>query len=137
MGRHAQRDRVETRGRKLGDRAAGSFRHHQGQRSRPERVGKPLRRRIENAKPAGGSRFLHMRNQRIEGRPPLRRIEARDGLGVGCIGAQPVDGLGRECDEPPAAQDASRFRNRRRAGRHDPRFDRLQCRSFAARVSGR
>ena len=41
----------------------------------------------------------HMRDQRIERRPALGGIEPRDGLAVGGVGAEPIDGLGRKRDQ--------------------------------------
>ena len=41
-----------------------------------------------------------MRDQRIEGRPPLGRIKPRDRLAIARIGAEPVDRLGRKRDQP-------------------------------------
>src|SRR5262245_38911610 len=39
-----------------------------------------------------------MRDQRVEARPALGLENARNGSTVGCIGSQPVDGLGRNGD---------------------------------------
>src|SRR5205807_2580779 len=44
-------------------------------------------------------------DQRIGRRPPLGREDASDCAGARGIGAEAVDGLGRECDQAAAAQD--------------------------------
>ena len=63
-----------------------------------------------NAKRRGGAR--HMRDQRIEARPALRRIEPRDRLAVRRVCAEPVDRLGRKRDEPALGKHARCRRDR-------------------------
>ena len=53
-----------------------------------------------------------MGDQRIECRPALGLVEARDGAAVGGVGAEAVDGLGRKGDEPAGGKAAHRVRDR-------------------------
>ena len=43
-------------------------------------------------------------DQRVEARPALGREDRGDGMLVGGVGAEPVNGLGRKGDEPPRTQ---------------------------------
>ena len=52
----------------------------------------------------GGSEVADMGDQRIEGRPALGLVEPRDRRRIGGVGAEPVDGLGRERDQPALGQ---------------------------------
>ncbi len=54
-----------------------------------------------------------MGDQRIEGGPALGLIEPGDGLWIGGVGAEPIDGLGWEPDQP------ARRKNSRGGGRGD------------------
>ncbi|MGY4486078.1 hypothetical protein ACVWWR_005269 [Bradyrhizobium sp. LM3.2] len=45
-----------------------------------------------------------MRNQRIEGRPPLGGVKMGDRAGISSVRPEPVDRLGRERDQPAAGQ---------------------------------
>jgi hypothetical protein len=58
-----------------------------------------------------------VRDQRIEGRPPFGRVEARNGLAIARIGAEPVDRLSREGREPARRKAACRSVNRVGVGR--------------------
>jgi len=49
-----------------------------------------------------GRNARHMRNQRVERGAALRLIEARHGFAVAGVRAEPVDRLGRKCDETAA-----------------------------------
>ena len=51
-------------------------------------------------------------DQRIERRPALGLVEPRDGARRGRVGAEAVDGLGREGDQAAGGKDARRVRNR-------------------------
>ena len=77
---------------------------HQRQRSRPERSRKLLSRGIEAAEAARRSHIGNVRDQRIECRPSLGGVEPRHGLAIAGIGAEPIDGLGREGDQPAFAR---------------------------------
>ena len=85
------------------------LRQHQRQRPRPERLGERHRRRIEAGDPRGGDEIADMGDQRIERGPALGLIEPRDRGGIGGVGAEAVDGLGRERDQP-ARREAARRR---------------------------
>ena len=49
-------------------------------------------------------------DQRIEARAALGLVDLEHGVGIGGVGAEAVDGLGREGDELAGAQDARRNR---------------------------
>ncbi len=49
-----------------------------------------------------------MRDQRVEGGPPLGGVEPGHGAGVGGVGAEPINRLGGEGDEPAFAQNPRR-----------------------------
>ena len=75
-------------------------RQHQRQRARPEGFGELLatagrKRRSRSAMAIAGD----MRDQRIEARPAFRLEDARDGLAVGRVAGEAVDGLGRDRDD--------------------------------------
>ena len=57
-----------------------------------------------------------MGDQRIEGRPALGLVEAGDRGRIGGIGAEAIDGLGRERDQPALSQDTRRRRHGGLAG---------------------
>ena len=57
-----------------------------------------------------------MHDQRVEARPGLGRKYRGDGMIVCRIAAQPINGLSRERDEPPGAQQCGGAGDRRRAG---------------------
>ena len=62
--------------------------------------------------PCGGD-IADMGDQRIEGRPALGLVEPGDRGRIGRIGAEAIDGLGRERDQPAFGQNA---RSRRHGG---------------------
>ena len=64
----------------------------------------------------GGGEIADMGDQRVEGGPSLGLIEAGDGRGIGGVGAEPVDGLGRERDQPAIDERARGRRHRGLAG---------------------
>ena len=57
-----------------------------------------------------------MRNQGIEGRAALGLVEAGDGIGIGGVGAEPVDGFGRKRDQTAFRERAGGSRQLGRAG---------------------
>ena len=81
----------------------------------------PLGGGIEPREPARAGNVAHVRDQRIERGPALGGIEARHRLAVGRIGAEPIDGLGREGDEPAGRKAARRRSNGLSAGRQHAR----------------
>jgi len=99
MRGNTDRDGVEAGGGEIGHRTIAHFWHHQCQWPRPERFGKPQRRRIETADPLRGLKIKDMGDQRVERRPSLGLVEPRDGGRIIGIGAEPIDRLGRECDQ--------------------------------------
>jgi hypothetical protein len=64
-----------------------------------------------------------MGDQRIEGRPALRLVDAGDRGRIGGIGAEAVDRLGRECDQPALGQDTHCRRHRGLAGGQNLGFE--------------
>ena len=92
---------------------SGTPGQHQGQRAGPERRREPLGGGVEARERARGGSVGHVGDQRIERRSALGLIEAGDRLGVGGVGAEPVDGLGREGDEAARGQHARGQRGRR------------------------
>ena len=112
MARHPHRDGVEPGGRQKPDRAAGRLRQHEGERPGPECLGEAQRGVVEDGKLLGGGRVRHMGDQRVDRRAFLDRIEPRHRFVVGGIGAEAVDGFGREGDEPARRQHAARILDR-------------------------
>jgi hypothetical protein len=104
MRGQAHRDGRSTRRHNIGQLRPP--RQDQRQRPRPE----PLRQSRRHLGPLRGD-TQHVRclgdvdDERIVGWPPLRRENACHGSGVEGIGAQTVDRLGRERDQPAGAQD--------------------------------
>ncbi len=111
-----------SRGRKLRHRASFRFRQHQRQWPRPERFRERGRHRVEPGNPARGSEIADMRDQGIERRPPLGLVQMGDRGRVGGVGAEPVDGLGRERHQAAFCEHAGRRRGRGWSGRQDPGF---------------
>ena len=104
MRGNADRDGIEPGGGEIRHRAIGGPGQHQGQRARPERFGQRSRRRIEAADLPGGGEIADMGDQRVEGGPALGLIEPGDGGGIGGVGAEAIDRLGRERDQPAIGQ---------------------------------
>ena len=66
------------------------------------------RRRHRRRRPRAPRPGRHVGDQRIERGPALGGIEPRDRLAVAGVGAEPVDGLGREGDEAAGREAARR-----------------------------
>ena len=79
-------------------------RHHEAQGAGPEGPGQRLRLRAEITQREGRLGVRHMGDERVEGGPALGGIDAGHRLAIGGVGAEAVDGLGREGDEPALAQ---------------------------------
>ncbi len=92
-----------------------ALRQHQRQRPRPERRGERLRGGVETGERACGRELAHMGDQRVECGPSLGGVEPGDRRPVGGVGAQAVDGLGRERDEAAGRRARGRPRRSRRA----------------------
>jgi len=71
-----------------------------------------------------------MHDQRVEGGPALRGENVGDRAFVGCIRTEPVDGLGREGDEPASAQQSGSLGDRLGVSGYDQ--DRLREQLFAS-----
>jgi hypothetical protein len=108
MGRHPQAHAVEAR-RGRGPRrcrwgAAGTTRVRG-----PGQNASASASAVRRTRPgAGGRQGLHMGDERVEARALLGGVDARHRLGLRGVGAEAVDRLGRERDEPARAQDRGR-----------------------------
>ncbi len=102
--RNPHRDAVEPGQRQIGHAAVRPFRQHQGQRARPERRRQPHGGVVENGEALGCRQVRDMGDQRIEGRTALGGVKPGDGLAIAGIGAEPIDGLGRERDQPASLE---------------------------------
>ena len=102
----ARRWRVPTPGSRPPSAAPGS-----AAPARTRRRAASRRRKSARARSAA-LRVRHMRDQRIEARAALGGIEPRDRRAVGGVGAEAVDRLGRERDQPALAQHARGRRDR-------------------------
>ena len=90
------------------------FGQHQRQRPRPERLGQRGRRSHRNARSAGRrARSPTWAISGLKDGPALGLIEPRDRGRVGGVGAEAIDGLGREPDQPAFAPGNARPRPRR------------------------
>ena len=69
-----------------------------------------------------GREVADMGDQRIEGRPALGLVEPGDRGRIGGVRAEPVDGLGRERDQPALGQHARGRSRGGLAGRQNLRF---------------
>ena len=106
--RYPDRDRVEAGGGEVGHRAIRRLRQHQRQRARPECLGQRGRSGVKARDLPRGGEIADMGDQRIEGRPALGLVKAGDRGRIGGIGAEAIDGLGRERDQPAFGQDTRR-----------------------------
>ena len=114
---HAHRDAVEAGGGELGDRTVRRASAAPASAAPARTPPRAARRRRRSARAARAAASVgHMRDQRIERRPALGGIEPRHRLAVGGVGAEPVDGLGRERDEA-ARREAARAPPRSPRGR--------------------
>ncbi len=121
VGGHAQRDAVEARARQQAHGAAGARRRDDGEGTGPERLREREGVRIEHGEALRGVGVRHVRDQRVEARALLGGVDARHRrVGTG-VRAEPVDGLGREGDEPALPQDAGGVRGGGRPRRHAAR----------------
>jgi hypothetical protein len=116
VGRYPDRDGVEAGGGEIGDRAAVSLGQYQRQWTRPERFGQGHRGVVKAGDQLGGRDIPDMGDQRIEGRPALGLVEAGDRGRIGGIGAEAVNGLGRERDQPAFVEGTRRCRRGSLAG---------------------
>ena len=116
MSGHPDRDAIETCGGKIGNRAVICLRQHQRQRARPECLCQRDRPRLKAGNKPRSREIPDMGNQRIERGPALGLIEPRNRRSIGGIGAEAIDGLGRERDQPALGQDTHCRRHRGLAG---------------------
>ena len=78
---------------------------HQGERTRPARARKLLGDgRDVGGEPADAVHIGEVHNHGVGRRPTLDRVQAPDGHRIASGGAEPVDRLGREHDQPATAE---------------------------------
>ena len=134
MRGNPDRDRLEPGGGEIGHRAVVCLRQHQRQRPRPERFGKRGRLRVEARNPPGGLDIADMGDQRIERGPALGLIEPRDRGGIGGVGAEAIDGLGRERDQPAFGRERAPPRPRRPRRRAKSVFSGPHSQAFTSSI---
>ena len=105
VGGHPDRDGVEPGGGEIGDRAIRRFRAAPASAD-PARTPRPARWRwrIKPADSLGGGEVADMGDQRIEGGPALGLVKPGNRGRVGGVGAEAINGLGRERDQPALAR---------------------------------
>ena len=105
--RHAHRDGTESAGRLL--RHKRRFFHDDRQRPRPERRGQ-LFRRLGNLRDERRQLLQRadMYDQRVVGRPPFDRVDARGNRGVQRVAREAVDRFGRDRRKAAPSEDLPR-----------------------------
>ena len=98
MRRHAKADGRKAGGDDGGDPGMWPKRNHQRQRTRPIALSQVASLAPELADPLGGRKVRHMHDQRVEAWSSLGLVDARYCLGVGRVGCEPIDSLGRNRD---------------------------------------
>ncbi len=116
------RDRFEPGGGEIGHRTIFCFGQHQRQRPRPECLGKRDRLLVEAGNPHSRPEIPDMGDQRIERGPALGLIKPRNRGWIGGVGAEAVDGLGRERDQPASRENTRRGGHGGLAGGQNLRF---------------
>ena len=109
---HAKRDLVQPGACQKRDRAVRPSGQYQGHRPGPESLGKTGCDGRCRAEFKSGFSRRHMTDQRVESRPFLGGEDGGHGIGVAGIAAQPVNGLGREGDQPAMCQNIDATRHR-------------------------
>ena len=104
MVRRAYRHRLQPGADQPGNRRVRPSRQHEGQRARPEGFGEAQRRFVELRPRPVRRQVGRVDDQGIEAGPALGFEDARHRPVVGRVGAQAVDGLGREGDEAAGAK---------------------------------
>ena len=109
---HAKRDLVQPGACQKRDRAVRPSGQDQGHRPGPECLGKTGCDGRCRAEFKSGFSRRHVTDQRVESRPFLGGEDGGHGIGVAGIAAQPVNGLGREGDQPAMCQNIDATRHR-------------------------
>ena len=104
MSRRPNGDRVEPGARQQRQAAVAATPQNESQRARPEPPGRPPGTIVKDRKGLRLGQSRNMHDQRVETRSALRSEDLGDGAFVGRIAAEPVDGLGREGNEPAGCQ---------------------------------
>ena len=113
---HAYGDRIEPGHRQLGHRTTGSLGQDERQRPRPKVFRQPRRVGVKAREALRVRDVGDMGDERIEGRPALGVVKARDGGPADRVGAEAVNGLGRKGHEAAGRQHARGIGGRRRIG---------------------
>ncbi|MNE00050.1 hypothetical protein D3C80_924450 [compost metagenome] len=104
MPRHAHGDAVQAGSGQITDPLAVPHRRHDGQWTGPEGLGQRPRPLVKHGDGLGVQGVGDVCNQGVEARSSLSLKDARHRLGVRGVGRQPIDGLGRQHDQPPGLQ---------------------------------
>ena len=118
MRRNTQRDAIEVGQRQIGEAAIGALGQHQRERSRPIGFGQTLRGRVKSRQRACACKVGDMRDQRIKCRASFGCVEPRHRFAVTGVGAESIDGLGRERDQSTGRKAANRRGGGAGAGFH-------------------
>ena len=115
VGRNADRYCFEACGDEFADAMGGMLRQRQneGQRPGPEMAGQRERFFVKLGKAEGRFEIRDMHDQWIEARAALRLKNARHGLALCGVRAEPIHRLGRERDNTASADNPRGLRNRR------------------------
>ena len=90
--------------------------------SSPERPVELGRLGVESGNPHGGGEIADMGDQRVEGGAALGLIKPGDRGRIGGVGAEAIDRLGWERDQPALAKAAAGLGHGSLAGGPNPRF---------------
>ena len=112
MGGDAKRDAWQAGGDEAGNAGVGAERDDEGQWAGPMRSSEVERGLVERAKLAGCCKVRDVDDQRVEARATLGGVDPHHGFGIGRVGREPVDGLGRDRDGE-SVEDYSRRRGDR------------------------
>ena len=104
MGWAAQRNGWQASRYRRRNGGIGAQRQDQCQRAGPECGRELLGPLVERGQGARGRHGWNVNDQRIEVRPALGTIDRRDGFGLIGPRGQPIDCLGRQCDNPAITQ---------------------------------
>ena len=117
----AQADGIEAGARQITGLRCFGQRQHQRERPRPKSLGQFFGAVVETPFPPRQRHIGDMGDERVETRAAFGAINARHGAGVGCVGAKPVNGLGRKSHQPARAQDFRRRADPGGVGRQQAR----------------
>ena len=122
MRRHAKADRRQPGGDERAIARISPQRHDQRQRSGPMLRGQRASLVTELADPLRGREVGDVDDQRVEAGPALGLVDPRDCLGVGRVGGEAVDRLGRHRDRLAGEDQPRGFGDALVTEGKDPRF---------------